>query len=258
MQVSKSCAKVIGGTINIPGGFMRIATLLYGTISYLIGFLGLVCIIAALAKLLPFGFLHDSQVSLNLAVLYNFVLVIVWGLIHSYLARPSVKEKITKIIPEPIERSTYVLIAGLTSFALIGYWSEVPGILWSISGAISYLIWGLFVLGWVFLFAATFAINHFDLFGLRQVYFHFKNMDRPPLAFVEKAMYRYIRHPIQTGVLVGIWATPEMSCTHLILSIGFSVYIFIGLIYEERDLIAEHGDSYRAYRDRTGKILPKF
>ena len=241
---------------------MRFLGFVYGVISYLIGFLGLVCIIAALARFLPYGFLHQSDASEagNIGgALHNLVLVFVWGLIHSGMARPSFKNIVTKILPEPLERPTYVLIAGITSYLLIGYWQNLSGYLWMIeSDSISYAIWAVFVLGWLFLFAATFAINHFDLFGLRQVYFYYKKMDRPPLAFVEKAMYRYIRHPIQTGVLIGIWVTPVMSYTQLMLSIGFTAYIFVGLIYEERDLIAEHGDSYREYRDRTGKVFPKF
>jgi len=175
------------------------------------------------------------------------------------MARPNFKALLTKVIPEPAERATYVLVAGLTSVVLTGYWMEVPGQIWQIENtSVAYLLWGIFIFGWVFLLAATFAINHFDLFGLRQVYFHFKNQPRPPLNFVKCAMYRYVRHPIQTGVLIGIWFTPLMSATQLVLSIGFTVYIFVGLWFEERDLIREHGDEYRQYRSETGMVLPSF
>jgi protein-S-isoprenylcysteine O-methyltransferase Ste14 len=233
--------------------------LLYGIISYFIGVAGLASIIVVLAGLMPWGFLWGgTDIGVN-PIVWNLLLVAIWGIIHTGMARPGFKAKITKIIPEPSERATYVLVAGLTSIALVGYWQIVPGQVWNLGGApLVYILWGLFIFGWVFLLAATFAINHFDLFGLRQVYINFKNQPRPPLTFVKRAMYKYIRHPIQTGVLIGIWATPFMTMTQIILSIGFTVYIFIGLWFEEKDLIAEHGDDYLAYRKQTGKVLPKF
>jgi len=236
----------------------RLLILLYGIVSYFVGVAGLACIILALAKLIPFGFLTDSSGGMN-PIAWNVILVAIWGLIHSGMARPGFKAKITKIIPEPAERATYVLVSGLTSIALIGYWKIVPGDVWNIgSTPLVYALWGLFMFGWVFLLAASFAINHFDLFGLRQVYLNFKSMDRPPLNFVKRAMYKYIRHPIQTGVLIGVWATPYMTMTQLVLSVGFTVYIFVGLWFEEKDLIAEHGDSYLQYKNETGSVFPKF
>ncbi len=238
----------------------RTLILIYGILSYFMGVIGLVCIIAALARLIPYGFLwgDGGSIAMNPAV-WNLILVAIWGFIHTIMAREGFKTAITKIIPEPAERATYILVAGLTSLALIGYWKHVPGQVWHLeSGTLSYILWGIFLFGWAFLLAATFAINHFDLFGLRQVYHNFKNQPRPPLKFVKRAMYKYIRHPIQTGVLIGIWATPSMSMTQIVLSLGFTVYIFVGLWYEERDLIKEHGDDYEAYRQQTGKVLPKF
>lgn len=233
--------------------------LLYGVISYFIGVAGLAAIILALAGILDFGFLKSSAGGGVNPILWNVGLVAVWGIIHTGMARPGFKKSITKIIPEPAERASYVLVAGITSLLLIGLWQIVPGQVWHIEATgIVYALWALFVFGWVFLLAATFAINHFDLFGLRQVFLNFKNQPRPPLTFVKRAMYKYIRHPIQTGVLIGIWATPSMSMTQIVLSVGFTIYIFIGLWYEERDLIAEHGDAYRTYRGETGKVLPKF
>jgi protein-S-isoprenylcysteine O-methyltransferase Ste14 len=236
----------------------RTLILLYGILSYFIGVAGLACIILALATFIPFGFLGGENIGMN-PVVWNVILVALWGIIHTVMARPGFKAKLTKIIPEPAERATYVLVAGLTSIVMIGYWKVVPGQVWSIgSTPLIYALWGIFVFGWVFLLAATFAINHFDLFGLRQVYMNFKNQERPPLNFVKRFMYKNIRHPIQTGVLIGIWATPNMTMTQIVLSLGFTAYIFIGLWFEEKDLIAEHGDSYEQYRNETGKVLPKF
>lgn len=233
--------------------------LLYGVIAYFLGVAGLASIIAVLAGLVPFGYLWGHTAPGLNPIVWNLGLVALWGLIHSGMARPGFKASLTRLIPEPAERATYILVSGLTSIILTGYWMTVPGLVWHIETAsIAYLLWGFFWFGWAFLLAATFAINHFDLFGLRQVYLNFKNQPRPPLAFVKRAMYKYIRHPIQTGILIGIWATPVMTRTQIILSIGFTIYIFVGLWFEERDLIAEHGESYQAYRKETGKVLPRF
>ena len=233
--------------------------LLYAVISYFIGVAGLAVIIGALAGLIPFGFFHWGNLGQVGAIFWNFALVAIWGFIHTSMARPSFKAAMTKFIPVAAERATYILVSGLTSVALIGLWQSVEGQVWNVQATgLVYVLWGLFAFGWVFLLAATFAINHFDLFGLQQAFLNFKSQPNPPQKFVKRAMYRYIRHPIQTGVLIGVWATPFMSITHIILSIGFTVYIFIGLWFEERDLVREHGEAYVSYRKTAGKVLPKF
>lgn len=236
----------------------RTVILIYGVLSYFIGVAGLASLIVVLGGFMPYGYLWgDTAITLN-PIVWNLGLIALWGFFHTYMARPSFKAMITKIIPEPAERATYVLVAGITSILLSGYWMNIPGTIWAIeSNWAGYLLIGIFWFGWVFLLAATFAINHFDLFGLRQVYVHFKNQPRPPLNFVKRAMYKYIRHPIQTGVMIGIWATPTMTNTQLILSIGFSVYIFVGLWFEERDLVREHGEEYLSYKRETGKLFPR-
>lgn len=237
----------------------RTLILIYGIASYFVGVAGLACIIGALAGFVPFGFWLNGQASFVHPIIWNLVLVALWGSIHTITARPKYKAVLTKFIPEPAERATYILIAGVTSAALIGFWQVLPGQVWHIeSGGLAYLIWALFVFGWAFLLAATFAINHFDLFGLRQVFLNFRGQPRPPLSFVKRAMYKYVRHPIQTGVFIGIWATPSMSMTQIVLSIGFTAYIFVGLWFEERDLIREHGEAYLSYRQEAGHLFPKF
>jgi len=236
----------------------KLIVLFYGVISYFIGVIGLACIILALAGFVPYGFLWGGGTIAMNGLVWNFLLVAIWGVIHTAMARPAFKVALTKIIPEPAERATYILMAGLTSIAMIGFWKIVPGSIWHFEAtAIVYALWGLFAFGWVFLLASTFAINHFDLFGLRQVFLNFRDQPRPPLEFTKQLMYRYIRHPIQTGVLIGIWATPSMSMTQIALSVGFTAYIIIGLWFEERDLVAEHGDAYRDYRKQAGSVFPK-
>ncbi|MDA7738009.1 NnrU family protein [bacterium] len=236
----------------------KVIMVLYGGVAYFIGVVGLVSIIVVLAGLMPWGFLSLANMDMSSAIAWNIALVAVWGIIHSVMARPSFKQKLTQFIPEPAERPTYVLIAGITSVALVGYWQPIEGIVWSIQNdALAMTLWGIFVFGWAFLLLATFAINHFDLFGLRQVYYYAKGENRPPLAFVKRMMYAHIRHPIQTGVLIGVWATPTMSNTQVILSVGFTAYIFVGLWFEERDLIAAHGEEYLSYKAETGMVLPR-
>ena len=236
----------------------RTIILIYGVVSYFVGVAGLVSIIAVLGRFVPYGYLWSGQTIAVNAIAWNVMLVALWGFIHSFMARPSFKKVITKVIPEAAERSTYVLIAGVTSILMTGFWLDVPGTIWSIEDNwIMYALLGGFWFGWAFLLAATFAINHFDLFGLRQVYVHFKDQPRPPLNFVKRAMYKYIRHPIQTGVMMGIWVTPVMTQTQIVLSLGFTAYIFVGLWFEERDLIWEHGEEYLAYKKEAGMLLPK-
>ena len=234
----------------------RVVVLFYGVISYFISVIGLACIILALVDIIPFGFLSSSE-SAN-PIILNILLVASWGFIHTIMARDSFKKVLTKIIPEPAERATYVLIAGITSVLMVGLWQTVPGVIWAPTNSLVVgLIWAIFAFGWIYLLASTFAINHFDLFGLRQVYLNFKNQPRPPLEFTKRFMYKATRHPIQTGVLIGIWFLPNMTATKIILSIGFTVYIFIGLYFEEKDLIKDIGKPYEDYMQETGKVLPK-
>jgi protein-S-isoprenylcysteine O-methyltransferase Ste14 len=234
----------------------RIIVLLYGLMSYVVGVAGPVSIILALAKFIPFGFLNDQDTAFP--VLWNLVLVLLWGLSHSIMARKSFKAWIVKIIPVAAERSTYVLVAGVASILLIGLWQTVPGVVWSVTTPVGIIfVWALCGFGWLYLLASSFAINHFDLFGLRQVYSHFLDKPLSPLKFVKTAMYRTTRHPIQTGVLIGIWVTPEMTATQIVLSIGFTVYIFVGLWFEERDLVEAIGEPYEQYKRETGKVFPK-
>lgn len=236
----------------------RLIVLLYGVASYLIGVLGLLAIIVVLPGFIPWGFMHEGDLGVGQPIIWNFFLVFVWGVLHTGMARPGFKALFTKLIPEPAERPTYVLVAGVSSILMVGCWADVPGIVWQAqAGWAVTILWCLFGFGWLFCLGSTFAINHFDLFGLRQVYLHYKKMPRAPLQFVQRTIYEYVRHPIQTGVLIGVWATPVMTTTQLVLSVGFTLYIFVGLWFEERDLVAIHGDSYLQYQAKVGKLFPK-
>lgn len=242
--------------LDNPSPAQRLTVLAYGILSYLVGVAGLVCLIAAFGDLVPWGFLLEDPG--EHAFFYDLRLTAAWGFVHTGMARDAFKTWITRLIPEPAERATYVLVSGVTSILLVGLARTVPGTVWTVTNPLGAgLLWGLFVFGWTYLLAATFAINHFDLFGLRQVYLHFRNQPRPPLRFVKRAMYRFSRHPIQTGVLIGSWATPTMTATHATMALGLTIYIFVGLWFEERDLEREIGEPYRQYRREAGMFAPR-
>ena len=233
----------------------RVLLMLYAAVSYTVAMGSVVCLILTLAGLIPWGFFFRTNP--GLAVPWNLGLVALWGAIHSLMARQGFKATLTRVVPEPAERATYVLVAGVTTFGLVGFWQTLPGTIWHVEGAAALALWGLLAFGWLYLVAATFAINHFDLFGLGQAWDNLIGRYRPEQPFVTRAMYRVTRHPIQTGVLIGVWATPVMSFNQFLLSLGFTAYIFIGLRLEERDLVQEFGATYEAYRKDTGMVLPK-
>ncbi|MBV5321256.1 MAG: isoprenylcysteine carboxylmethyltransferase family protein, partial [Sulfuricurvum sp.] len=167
------------------------------------------------------------------------------------------KKYLTKIIPLAAERSTYVLFSGLALGLICLYWQPLEGVLWHVDNEIiRNLLTAGYLFGWLFSLFSTFIINHFELFGLQQIYLNFINKPAPAIDFKEKLFYKFVRHPIQLGVLIGLWLTPTMSYSHLMLSCTLTIYIFVGLWFEERDLIAELGDTYKEYQKRVRMFLP--
>lgn len=187
----------------------------------------------------------------------NLILVSIFALQHSVMARSFFKNYLTKIIPQAAERSTYVLFSGLALGLICLYWQPLEGFLWQVDNETGkILLTAGYLFGWAFSLFSTFIINHFELFGLQQIYFNLLNKPTPPADFKEKLFYKFIRHPIQLGILIGVWLTPTMSYSHLMLSVTLSLYIFIGLKYEERDLIATLGSTYKEYQKRVRMMLP--
>lgn len=239
----------------------RVLFFIYGVIAYTLGVATLVYLIMFLGDfLVPVTIDGPLQVPLWQAVLTNFGLIVLFSLQHSVMARPKFKAGWTKIVPETIERSTYVLFTFLALSTLMFFWQPMGGEIWQIAKGttIFYVVYGFFFLGWVMLLAATFLINHFDLFGLRQVYFNLIKKPYAPLIFKEKGFYKSVRHPIYSGVLMGLWFTPHMTVSHLFIAGLWTVYIFYAITLEERDLINLWGDKYKEYITRTGKVFPKF
>lgn len=196
-------------------------------------------------------------VPLCTALIINFALVILFSLQHSIMARASFKKHLIKIIPQAAERSTYVLFSGLALGLICLYWQPLDGYVWQVDNeAGRALLSAGYIFGWLFSLFSTFIINHFELFGLQQIYFNLISKPEPPVTFQEKLFYKGVRHPVQLGVLIGIWLTPAMSYSHLMLSVMLTLYIFIGLRYEERDLIATLGNTYKEYQQRVRMMLP--
>ncbi|MXO58307.1 isoprenylcysteine carboxylmethyltransferase family protein [Altererythrobacter salegens] len=191
------------------------------------------------------------------ALVYDLILIALFGLQHSVMARPAFKARWTKTVPAPLERSIYCLTTALMLVLLFAFWHPLSGQLWSIGNpAVRTLIWVVFFMGWGILFVTTFLLNHFELFGLEQAWHHYRGTEAKPPVFRTPLFYKWVRHPLYSGFLLAFWATPDMTYSHLLLATGFTVYIFIGIAHEERDLVAYFGETYLDYRKKVGSVIP--
>lgn len=237
--------------------FYRIAVFSYGIVCYAIGVAALLALMAVMLGLLPFTGGPVRGLSVLEGVALDALLLTLFALQHSVMARASFKARWTQWIPAAAERSTYVLATGLCLLPLLLLWQPMPSVVWSVGTPwLRWALTGLALAGWVYLFAASFAINHFELFGLQQVYQALRGKPVTPAPFLERWMYRFDRHPIMTGILIGIWATPEMQLDHLLFAIGASIYVAIGVTFEERALRRQWGLLYEDYRARVGAVVP--
>ena len=191
------------------------------------------------------------------ALIVDVALIGLFGLQHSVMARAGFKRLWTKIIPPPIERSTYVLASSLVTVVLIVLWRPLPQVVWNLNDSpLRWVIWALVLIDGLLLVAASLMIDHFELFGLRQVVDYWRGTATTSLPFRTPGLYRYVRHPLMTGTLVIFWLTPVMTAGHLLLALGMSAYILIGIHYEERDLRRNFGAAYEDYRRRTPMLFP--
>lgn len=236
----------------------RLLVLLYGLSSYavfvavLVYFILFVCGVGVDKTV-------DSGVSGNAAqaLLIDVLLIALFGIQHSVMARKRFKAWWTSLVPESIERSTYVLATTAAFVAIIWGWQPLTQRVWDAEGqSLRIALYGASGAGWLLVLMSTFMTNHFDLFGLRQVYLYAIGRRYTPIPFEEKWLYRWIRHPMMLGVFIAIWFTPTMSLGHLVLALGFSLYIFIGVYFEERSLKLELGEPYIRYVNRTRGFVP--
>ena len=191
------------------------------------------------------------------AVLVNVALLGLFAVQHSVMARPAFKRRWTKIVPKPVERSTFVLFASAVLALLLWQWRPIGGVVWSVTDpVVASVLYAVFAIGWGVLLAATFLINHFELFGLAQVWRFLRGVEPAPVKFRTPGLYRWVRHPIYLGFALAFWATPLMTVGHLLFAVASTLYIVLGVRLEERDLVREFGAVYLSYRKRVPMLVP--
>jgi protein-S-isoprenylcysteine O-methyltransferase Ste14 len=231
----------------------------YGAVGYLMflaafgyatGFVGNVAV--------PHSIDRGAAAPVGQAVVLDALLLGLFAVQHSVMARPAFKRWWTRFVPECIERSTYVVLASGALFVLYWQWRPMPAVIWHIASPVARLaLWSLFWLGWATVVAATFMINHFELFGLRQVYSAWRGNRPTNTGFRTTLLYRLVRHPLMLGFIVAFWATPTMTAGHLLFAIGTTAYILVAIQFEEHDLTAALGAQYRQYRREVPMLIPR-
>jgi protein-S-isoprenylcysteine O-methyltransferase Ste14 len=231
---------------------------LYGSVAYTL-FLGTILYAIAFVGGLPVPKTIDSGAPgpLPLALIVNTALLGLFAVQHSLMARPAFKRWWKAIVPDSVERSTYVIFSSLALVLLFWQWQPMPQPIWSVTDPTGVVILRVvFWAGWALVFLSTFLINHFELFGLRQVWCRLTGKTLPPPAFRTPSLYRHVRHPLYLGFLLAFWSTPVMSMGHLLFAAATTGYILIAIQLEERDLIAIFGDRYRRYREQVSMLIP--
>jgi protein-S-isoprenylcysteine O-methyltransferase Ste14 len=235
----------------------RFLSLTYGLIAYGIFLPTLVYAILFIGNLVvPKTIDNGPQSPLLLAAAIDTILLGLFAAQHSIMARQGFKRMWTQIVPKHLERPTYVLASSLVLILLLWQWRPIPQIVWEFNGPTATVLAITFWLGWVLLFSSTFLINHFELFGVQQVWGYFRGKQYGHAIFRTPVLYRIVRHPLYLGFVIAFWSAPRMSLGHLIFSIATTGYILLGIYLEERDLVAEHGEAYRRYREEVPMLIP--
>ena len=238
----------------------KTVSLLFAAISYAVFFATFLYLIAFVGdfSLIERPVDRGPASPLGFAIVIDLALIALFGVQHSVMARQGFKRAWTRIVPKQAERSVYVLAASLALIVLFVFWQPIAGTLWRLSGPSAIVMWALFALGWTLALLSTFLINHFELFGLQQAWFHASGREAAAPKFRQPLFYRFVRHPLYLGFFIAFWATPHMSYGHLLLAASMSAYILIAIRHEERDLVSLFGPEYEAYQSNVGMLTPRF
>jgi protein-S-isoprenylcysteine O-methyltransferase Ste14 len=236
----------------------RIAFFVYGVLCYAIFFATFLYALGFIGGFgVPTTLDGPATGPLAISLLIDAALLALFAVQHSVMARPWFKERWTRIVPVPIERSTYVLLSSVALLLLFWQWRPLGGVVWSVSDPVGRaIIWSLFAFGWALVLVSTFLINHFDLFGLRQVWLSLRGMPYTHLTFGTPGPYRLVRHPLYVGWLFAFWMTPTMTSAHLLFAIMTTAYILVAIRFEERDLVTAHGSEYEQYQRQVPMLVP--
>jgi protein-S-isoprenylcysteine O-methyltransferase Ste14 len=239
-------------------GMKRLLFFLYGLLAYLLFFAAILYGIGFVGNLLvPKGIDDGEAGPLSTAIVVNISLLLLFAVQHNIMARPWFKDWWTRFVPRPIERSTYVATASLILMLLYWQWRSMPEVVWHVDSAAGRgTLWALYFLGWAIVFYSSSVIDHFELFGLKQVWLYFIGREQVTAPFSERSLYRWVRHPLMLGFIIAFWAAPTMSQGRLLFAAVTTVWILVAIQIEERDLAHYLGEPYRNYRERTPMIVP--
>jgi methanethiol S-methyltransferase len=234
--------------------------LLFGVVAYAIFFATFLYLIAFVGNLprVPRTVDWAPTSSPGSAFVVDLGLIALFGLQHSVMARQGFKKRWTKIVPEAVERSVYVLAASLVLIVLFAMWRPIPQVIWHVDNIVGVAaLWAIFALGWLVVLLSTFLLGHFELFGLKQVYLNLVGKPGGSAEFRQPLFYKIVRHPLYAGFFLAFWATPTMTLGHLLFALGMSLYVLLAIQYEERDLVELFGSDYERYRQDVGMLAPR-